>query len=234
VIILLVSEAVGNAVQHGRPPATLRLVWDGTTFCVEVRDAGVDSLPVQRRAEDLAESGRGIALVDALADNWGVEVSAASKALWFELHGRRDDDADQRVPLHQTTTVPFPLGLPAFRVDVLHQDGSVVVGLVGELDGLASDALTAELRPLLTGYSASQVAIDCAQLHFVDGGGLRTLLRLCRELEPDGQVEVRNPPRLFRRLTELLDPQHRLDIEDDGQSTNDHTSRTTPPRAATA
>jgi anti-sigma regulatory factor (Ser/Thr protein kinase) len=98
VVVLLASEAVCNAVQHGRSPASLRLTWDGITLRLEVRDAGTDSLPVPRDASGLAESGRGLALVAALAHRWGIDVGADSKALWFEVRGRRDDDLDDGVP----------------------------------------------------------------------------------------------------------------------------------------
>ncbi|NED72255.1 ATP-binding protein, partial [Streptomyces sp. SID9944] len=71
-LVLLVSELVTNAVVHTGCPAVLRLCLPGTaaeaaTVRLEVADASTRA-PVPRCADDDATGGRGLALVDGLAD----------------------------------------------------------------------------------------------------------------------------------------------------------------------
>lgn len=88
-LILLVSELVTNAVVHTGRPAVLRLslphvVTEETTVRLEVADRS-GRAPVPRCAGDEATGGRGLALVDGLADRWGWSVEAAGKRIWCEL-----------------------------------------------------------------------------------------------------------------------------------------------------
>ncbi|MGI5376215.1 ATP-binding protein [Streptomyces sp. CA-251387] len=88
-LILLVSELVTNAVVHTGCPAVLRLSLPGaaqesTTVRLEVADRS-DRAPVPRCADDDATGGRGLALVDGLADRWGWSSEGAGKRIWCEL-----------------------------------------------------------------------------------------------------------------------------------------------------
>ncbi|MGF1432091.1 ATP-binding protein [Kitasatospora sp. LaBMicrA B282] len=82
---LLTTELVANALQHTTAGAVLDAVLGGDRrLRVEVRD-GTPELPSPRRAAETATSGRGLMLVEALADAWGVRVRAEGKITWFEL-----------------------------------------------------------------------------------------------------------------------------------------------------
>jgi anti-sigma regulatory factor (Ser/Thr protein kinase) len=96
-VVLLLSEVITNAVAHGAPPATVRLVWDATTITVSVRDAGVGSLPARRATDGESESGRGLGMLAALADRWGVDVGQYAKSVWFQLGRRGQCDEDDCV-----------------------------------------------------------------------------------------------------------------------------------------
>nr|WP_173264755.1 ATP-binding protein [Streptomyces pacificus] len=93
---LLISELVTNAVRHTRGPLRLNLrVCDGC-LCCEVEDTNSDSPatdPTERlaagRAESWSEGGRGMGLLDALADTWGSCRTATGKTTWFELQATR-------------------------------------------------------------------------------------------------------------------------------------------------
>jgi anti-sigma regulatory factor (Ser/Thr protein kinase) len=82
---LLVSEVVTNAVKHTRSKALLSARYDDGSVEVRVKDDD-DSLPTRKQADADAESGRGLMLVSALADHWGVEPLAdGGKSVYFAL-----------------------------------------------------------------------------------------------------------------------------------------------------
>jgi anti-sigma regulatory factor (Ser/Thr protein kinase) len=81
---LLVSELVVNAVIHARTEAVLTLRFDGEVLRVEVVD-GSTARPRRREYSPTATTGRGLMILDAVADHWGVEVGDRSKTVWFDL-----------------------------------------------------------------------------------------------------------------------------------------------------
>jgi anti-sigma regulatory factor (Ser/Thr protein kinase) len=85
VAVLLVSELVTNAVRHAGSPLTVAVSIGRAAVRVEVRDRSprLPALREQHKAED--EWGRGLVLVDALANRWGAERLPSGKRVWFEL-----------------------------------------------------------------------------------------------------------------------------------------------------
>jgi anti-sigma regulatory factor (Ser/Thr protein kinase) len=98
---LLVSELVTNAILHAggtrvvvclRPAVPARS--DGARVRMEVVDEGTGpGRPAPRLAAAHEENGRGLMLLDALADRWGVERSApgspAGCTVWAEFGSGR-------------------------------------------------------------------------------------------------------------------------------------------------
>jgi CheY-like chemotaxis protein len=83
-VALLLSELVTNAVVHAEsaPNVAIHLLPDRVH--VEVSDE--DPTPVTaREATPDAESGRGLALVEALAERWGQVELPDGKVVWFDL-----------------------------------------------------------------------------------------------------------------------------------------------------
>jgi anti-sigma regulatory factor (Ser/Thr protein kinase) len=60
---------------------------------VEVTDSG-DDLPHKRRPGEMASSGRGLMLVEMLADAWGVAPRGEGKSIWYEVYESTDPDPD--------------------------------------------------------------------------------------------------------------------------------------------
>ncbi len=85
--LLVVSELVTNAVLHTGEPCELLLSRDPaqpSTVRVAVHDASTRH-PSPRDAGDDALGGRGLAIVEALADDWGVTPQGEGKAVWADL-----------------------------------------------------------------------------------------------------------------------------------------------------
>ncbi|MGE7389914.1 ATP-binding protein [Streptomyces sp. NPDC004126] len=83
-LILLISELVTNAVVHTGCPAVLRMLFGGPGVRVEVADAS-DRAPARRQAGGEDTGGRGLELVDGLADRWGWQREGAGKRIWCEV-----------------------------------------------------------------------------------------------------------------------------------------------------
>ena len=96
--VLLVSEIVTNALCHGGGPRELTVEADAWGITVSVSDASPYP-PLQRdqryaSGESLAENGRGLTLLAALADDWGWTAEATGKRVWFRLRsGPHDGEA---------------------------------------------------------------------------------------------------------------------------------------------
>ncbi|WP_406386801.1 ATP-binding protein [Streptomyces sp. NBC_01618] len=86
---LLLSELVTNALIHTSQGAVVTVSVSPTRLRVEVRDF-VSGLPPSYVPDaDDGTHGRGLFLVQSLADAWGVGAHALGKVVWFELHGER-------------------------------------------------------------------------------------------------------------------------------------------------
>jgi anti-sigma regulatory factor (Ser/Thr protein kinase) len=81
---LLVTELVANVVTHVGAPMTIRAQRSPSTVRVEIDDPSTD-VPVVRHPGTAEEHGRGVLLVDLLANSWGFETRADGKTVWFEL-----------------------------------------------------------------------------------------------------------------------------------------------------
>jgi anti-sigma regulatory factor (Ser/Thr protein kinase) len=83
--VLLVSELVGNAVRHtGARTFGLRMLRRRGWIRIEVRDPS-RGLPCLMPVRPMDISGRGLFLVDKLADRWGVDLLPRGKSTWFEM-----------------------------------------------------------------------------------------------------------------------------------------------------
>ncbi|MFJ8016512.1 ATP-binding protein [Streptomyces sp. NPDC096339] len=93
-LLLCVSELATNALLHGVPPGRgyrLRMLRFGETVRVEVHDSGGGRPRIEDR-DPGAEGGRGLLLVAAVADRWGVGLRVPGKVVWCEFAVTADRD----------------------------------------------------------------------------------------------------------------------------------------------
>jgi anti-sigma regulatory factor (Ser/Thr protein kinase) len=89
--LLLVSELVTNSIIHagheGTEAIRVRAANDGSTTRVEVCDRARGATQPAMRPDPppYATGGRGLLLVDALSDRWGMDTCERGTCVWFEL-----------------------------------------------------------------------------------------------------------------------------------------------------
>ncbi len=87
-VTLVVSELVTNAARHTAGPIHLRLTPSTEGVLIEVDDPAPHhpgDPPLQAPSAPLAETGRGLALVDAVARAWGVTDIPGGKRIWAAI-----------------------------------------------------------------------------------------------------------------------------------------------------
>lgn len=82
--VLLVSELVTNAVLHARSPFRVLVEPRAEAIRVEVHD-GSPVPPRMHMFAPTSATGRGLRLLDRLAQTWGVTPMSDGKCVWFEV-----------------------------------------------------------------------------------------------------------------------------------------------------
>ncbi|PJF01611.1 phosphatase [Streptomyces carminius] len=95
--VLLLSELLTNALLHTEGDAAVTVEMTGPpgsrVLRVEVTDSS-EELPHRRDPGELAARGRGLLLLEMLAESWGVVPVGRGKTIWFELR----EDARESAP----------------------------------------------------------------------------------------------------------------------------------------
>jgi anti-sigma regulatory factor (Ser/Thr protein kinase) len=107
--VLILSELLSNAYRHGRPlgradvgEGDVRAAWSidrAGGLLVEVTDGGGPTRPVPATPSVTAHGGRGLNIIGALAQDWGVRDSATGEVtVWVRVtEGHRREDFAARV-----------------------------------------------------------------------------------------------------------------------------------------
>ena len=83
-IALVTSELVENALQHARDSIEVSIGRRADCVVVQVIDDD-NTLPDPYPAETLADRGRGLVVVDAIAEKWGTTPLDHGKRVWAEV-----------------------------------------------------------------------------------------------------------------------------------------------------
>jgi anti-sigma regulatory factor (Ser/Thr protein kinase) len=139
--VLLTSELVANAFLHAGGPLTLTVRQEGSLIRVEVTDAGTMPPAVKPYGPQSA-TGRGLKLLDELAEVWGWQPYGPGKMVWFELSkdGLCATGATRgmRRPSDAVVVQPYPSGVP---IVLLHAPVPAMIRA-----GASYDAMYRELR----------------------------------------------------------------------------------------
>ena len=127
---LAVSEIVTNAVLHGRDPITLRVLLVADGVRIQVHDGSPVS-PAFSMLDQTAVTGRGLLLVSAVADCWGVDPDDSGKTVWFGF----DHSSPTRAEVDETERL-----------------------LAAWADGMAQDPARETVRVVLTDLDAELLA----------------------------------------------------------------------------
>jgi PAS domain S-box-containing protein len=192
-----VSEALTNALLHAGTDVELRCLVDGDWLRVDVRD-GSTVLPGLRDYGEEAMTGRGLALVETVADRWGVDADEDGKTVWFELGPPPAQMTSTGVPTPPPTTpdrvVVRLLALPAALLRVTVEQGDA---LLRELALMAIDdpehgappwhASSFDLSPILAPLEAAfhSAAVLDLDVSLPSGAPAAALDRLARIEEAD-------------------------------------------------
>jgi anti-sigma regulatory factor (Ser/Thr protein kinase) len=107
--VLILSELLSNACRHGRPLGRHTDVGDGDIraawrvdraggLTVEVTDGGGPTRPVPATPSVTARGGRGLNIISALADEWGVRDSSSGEVTVWVLVNEGHDRAPSGLP----------------------------------------------------------------------------------------------------------------------------------------
>ena len=86
-IAVMVGELAMNAVQHARTEFQVTIELTGATLRVEVTDSGGGHPAAGPMPPPGSPGGRGLPIVDSLADDWGVIPArhGPGKGIWFQI-----------------------------------------------------------------------------------------------------------------------------------------------------
>ncbi|MEU3351891.1 ATP-binding protein [Streptomyces sp. NPDC037389] len=134
---LCVTELITNVITHVGPrtPTWISIVLDGSRLRIAIRDPDPRRFPALRAATPAQEGGRGLHLIAATADRWGVIPSDYGKTTWCELAtglpGSESRPAASR--MLQTEALLTVYG----RLPALNRASSPAVRLVAEEEATA-------------------------------------------------------------------------------------------------
>lgn len=157
--VFLVSEVVTNAVLHARTAVTLRCVVEPGGVLVEVSDES-PLVPLPRRHDADAVTGRGLEMVELLAAAFGVAPSTRGKTVWFSV-----GSLTTRMPTGWSTAPPSDtvrvrlMSVPVALYDVLQQHNEAVLREY-ELMLLGEGAPAAARRDVADAGRARAVIVD--------------------------------------------------------------------------
>ena len=212
--VLLTSELVTNGIVHALTDLQVTVEATSTWVRVEVVD-GNPNLPQRREYDDEAMTGRGLEMLELLADELGVQPLAGDgKRVWFRL-GAAPADRDPEMIVAPVTSVAtvvlrnLPVAL--YCAWQQHADAILREALLAALDdrsegvpddlAMANDAISALSGATLEAFALRDAGVQNADLTLTFAASsvphfpvLRDVLRRCSAMSLVGELLL--PPAL--------------------------------------
>ena len=180
-ILLTVSEAFTNALVHGNryDPAKsigISIGVDEKTVTAEIVDEGAGNIaPIESRgrADSLQEGGRGVDLMESIADKINIQKSDRTGGLQISMTfekgryidaGWKDCNTEEKMEFN--------------RKD---EGNTVVISLSGRLDLSNGTRLKEEVKSILAAGKTS-IHLNLARVEFVNSSGLGALVSIMKEI----------------------------------------------------
>jgi anti-sigma regulatory factor (Ser/Thr protein kinase) len=124
---VIMSELLSNALRHARPlpSGQIKISWIRTGDAIEVAvsDGGAMTEPRRNHPTLSSLGGRGLGIVESLAECWGVRYEDGGTTVWAVLRSAQSSTTNGRVgmdtPQPAVTVQPGISGIPA--VDLLNR-----------------------------------------------------------------------------------------------------------------
>ncbi|MCO5998570.1 ATP-binding protein [Actinoallomurus rhizosphaericola] len=108
---VIISELISNALRHARPlpSGDIRVSWthEGELIQLAVSDGGSMTEPRRTRAALSSLGGRGLSIVEALSDKWGVSHEAETTTVWAKLRIDQQSGNGRAAALMQPLHIAF-------------------------------------------------------------------------------------------------------------------------------
>ncbi len=151
------SELTTNALLHGAPPVRLMVRRRTNGIRIEVHD-GRRADPVRARSGGLSTQGRGMAMVEMLSADWGVDATDAGKSVWAEVGDQPEPEGTVSVEeLEAMWGLDDVLDERATDAPAPTDDAAMPTDADAEVPGRAPSAdPVAELASLVTGGGSAR------------------------------------------------------------------------------
>jgi anti-sigma regulatory factor (Ser/Thr protein kinase) len=110
---VIVSELLSNALRHARPlpSGEVRVAWNrhGGVIEVSVSDGGASTEPRRGRHTPSSLGGRGLGIVESLAECWGVRHEDGAVTVWALLRASTSRGSDQPFAAGSPISVKAPI-----------------------------------------------------------------------------------------------------------------------------
>jgi anti-sigma B factor antagonist len=180
-ILLTVSEAFTNALVHGNQydaakSIEITIEADEKAVTADIHDEGagdMTSIDMRGPADSLQEGGRGVDLMESIADNINIKQSNRTGGLHISMKfekgryvnaGGKERNTEEKMELN--------------RKD---EGNTVVIALSGRLDLSNGSKLKEEVKSILTAGKTS-IHLNLRNVEFVNSSGLGALVSIMKEI----------------------------------------------------
>ncbi|GAA0348764.1 ATP-binding protein [Actinoallomurus spadix] len=108
---VIISELISNALRHARPlpSGDIRVSWayEGELIQLAVSDGGSMTEPRRTRAALSSLGGRGLSIVEALSEKWGVSHESETTTVWARIRATQPSSNGQAISLIEPMRIAF-------------------------------------------------------------------------------------------------------------------------------